>query len=266
MEEVDEASSRWNQARQRLFVLLTNQTSSRMSYAIAVCVNVAILSSTCSFIYTTIPHYRAKRARNPWALIPLTVWLNETICSIIFSVEFVVHLAVLPRLSYLRHHPTIFIDFLALLPWYASLIVGKDFRAISVLRVLRCVRILTMFRATKQLVELLGGTVQRAANMLLLLVCVTTIGMCVIGGALYAVERGKWDPVRRMFVQTINYSCRIQCLGPAEFGIYDGCSDASDYVTIEVHRDCGSVVDNCVPNQVCLSHLSGLACGYHRGK
>jgi hypothetical protein len=234
-----------------VFLLLTHQTSSPLAYAIAICVNAAIVLSTCSFIYTTIPHYRAKRARDPWAIIPLTVWLNETICSIIFTVELLVHIAVLPRLSSLRHHSTIILDFLALLPWYTAHIFGKDFRVISVLRVLRCTRILTMFRATKQLVSLLGGTVQRAANMLLLLLFVTANGISMIGSALYAVEVGKWDPVRHIFVQTVSYSCRVPCLGrPAEFGAYAGCKDASDYVTIEVHRDCSSAVDGCVANQV----------------
>jgi hypothetical protein len=248
VEEVDVASSRWNRARQWVFLLLTNQSSSPLAYAISVFVNAAILLSTCSFIYSTIPHYRAKRARNPWAIIPLSVWLIETVCSIIFSVEFVVHMAVIPRLASLQHHPAIIINFLALLPWYTARIVGDDFRVISVLR---CTRLLTMFRATKQLVSLLGGTVQRAANMLLLLVCVTANGICMIGSALYAAEAGKWDPIRQIFVQTISYSCRVPCLGPDEFGTYAGCRDASDYVSIEVHRDFGAVADDCVPNQVC---------------
>lgn len=251
VEDVDQTGTWWQQARQRAHVALTNQTSSHLAYALASVINTAIILSTLSFIYTTIPHYRAARANDPRAAIPFGVWLTETICAAVFTAELAARLVALPRLSNVRHHPTLVVDVLALLPWYVQLSLGRDIKILSVLRVLRCIRILMMFRATKQLVSLLGGTVQRAANMLLLLVCVTSMWIGVVAGALLAAERGAWDAGREMFVQTVGYACPAACPGPSLFGAYAGCGAAGDRTTIDIGLSYAAVAGaECEPIRV----------------
>jgi hypothetical protein len=213
---------------------------------VAICVNVCIISSTLSYIYTSFPQYRVQSDKDRWALVPAGIFWNDAVCAVVFTLELALRLFSLPRLGLIVRQPGLFIDMLVLIPWYASVISGRTIQILSILRILRSVRILMIFRATKKLVSLLGGTVQRAAYMLLLLMCVITMGICLLGVALWTFERGEWDPFRRMFVRTASIACSVRCPRAAVFGAYAGCEKEGDTImmnmghsgSIDVHENC----------------------------
>ena len=241
--------------RQQIYVLMNDQTSSRGAYLVSALINVAIITSTLSYIYSSLPEYRMYVAKDPYGTIPAGIYWHDLFCAVVFTIELILRLVSLPSFAALRSHPSIFLDVAAVAPWYIETISGHAIAFFSVLRVARSVRMLMIFQATQNLLSLLGGTAQRAANMLGLLVCVITMWICVLGVTLWAFERGDWDPDRRMFALHTSWECPVTCPQEAHFGPYGGCRFAGDEVMMNVGyrrqsslQGCTSVkVRSCIP-------------------
>lgn len=223
-----------NRLRKRMHRLVTDEKSSREAVILAIVINACVISSTLSYIYTSLPDFRMREARNKWGVVPAGVFWNDAFCAVVFTVELGLRVLSVPELRLLLQQPTLLNDVLALVPWYTKTITGQTINVLSVLRVLRSVRILMFFRATKHLVALLGGTVKRAANMLLLLMCIITMWICLLGVALWTFERGDWDPLRRGFFRKVRVECPVACPQRAVFGVYAGCDDVGQMTMIDM--------------------------------
>ena len=257
--------------RQRIYVLMNDQTSSKGACIISAIINITILTSTMTYIYSSLPEYRRQFANDPYGHIVRGIFWHDAVAAVVFTLELILRIASLPKISSLRRHPSIFLDLAAVIPWYVYNITGSTIAFFSVLRVARSVRMLLIFSATKRLLLLLGGTAQRAANMLLLLMCIVTMCICVLGVALWAFESGEWDPERRMFVRDASVACPVTCPHAAHFGAYAGCQFEGDRIMLDMGGRAHHSLTDCVTIKVpfcplrlrhCFAQLIGL-CSSH---
>lgn len=251
-------SHRSSGLRQRIYVLMNDQTSSMGAYFISTVINLAILTSTMTYIYSSLPEYRRQYANDPQGVIARGIFWHDAVAAVIFTLELILRIGSLPDLASVRRHPSIFLDLAAVIPWYIYNITGGMIKFFSVLRVARSVRMLLIFSATKRLLLLLGGTAQRAANMLLLLMCIVTMCICVLGVALWAFERGEWDPERRMFVHTASVECPVECPQAAHFGAYAGCQHEGDRIMLNMGNRAHHSLTDCVAIKVSFRLMSSL--------
>lgn len=232
--------------RERLYLLLHDQTSSRGAAIIAAVINLAIITSTLSYTYSSLPEYRVAVATDPSSPKAAGIFWHDAVCAALFTVELLLRLISLPDIKSVTRHPSLLLDVAALLPWYIQTFTSTRLAILSVLRVARSVRMLMIFRATQDLVLLLGGTAQRAANMLLLLGCIVTMSICMVGLSLWAFERGEWDSERRMFVRDESIVCPVTCPHQAHFGAYAGCRHEGDAVMLSMGMRPHHALTDCV--------------------
>jgi hypothetical protein len=105
--------------RQRIYVLMNCQTSSHWAAIIAAVINLAIITSTLTYIYSSLPEYRQEVAIDPSGPKPAGIFWNDAVCA--SSLELLLRVISLPDLSSISRHHSIFLDLAALLPWYIRL-------------------------------------------------------------------------------------------------------------------------------------------------
>eukprot|EP00892_Ulva_mutabilis_P002385 jgi/Ulvmu1/12147/UM085_0011.1 len=246
--------------KQRLYNLSMDHTYSVATLWIAVLLNIAVVTSSLTYVYSSLPIFRVMNARDSSAPIPFGVAVHDFVCALLFSAEAALRLFRAPSLWRLLTRTSFVLDLLALVPWYSQTLAGANLAVLSAARVLRIVRVLLMSRRIKTLLLLIGTTFRRAATMLLLLACLTTMMICMLGLLLWPAERGEWDAERRMFVRTSGWSCPVICERKAHFGVFAGCSQAGEEIWIRSRHKLGVEQHRCIAMQEESPFSSITAC------
>ena len=138
----------------------------------------------------------------------------ETVCIIIFSVEYVLRIATagsaMPLYRFV-FEPLNLLDLVAILPWYVTFVISTIYPdgeegafgpVFSVVRVVRLARILRVLKASKELAMFLviARTLHRAAAVLALLFFVVSTCMLLFGALIVEFERGVYNPHLRTYV------------------------------------------------------------------
>lgn len=244
--------------KQYIYRLVVDHKFLQASFWIALTLNVAIVTSSLTYVYSSLPEYRVTHSQDPTALVPYAIAVHDFVCALLFSVEAVLRLTCAPSLRALVCKTTFVMDLLALVPWYAKTLGGVEVEVLSAARMLRTVRVLLMCGSIKKLLFLISTTFRRAANMLMLLACLTTMMICMLGFLLWPAERGDWDDHRRMFVRNSGWRCPTICERLTHFGLFAGCAGAGDEVWISASYKVGLEQHRCVQVQVSDAHCLSI--------
>ena len=185
--------------RQRVYLLLTEPTSSPAALLLSLLMFGLIFVSISSFIASTMPEHAGKPALD----------IIEMVCQLIFSLEYVIKIFCAPSRIAAIKDPLNLIDLASIVPWYVELVVsGLQFgytpgdnassssSSARVLRIFRLFRVIKVFRlgsrAKKIQVVLLA--VQDSADMFIVLGFLLSLGLVMFSALIYFAERGQQVP------------------------------------------------------------------------
>ncbi len=99
------------------------------------------------------------------------------------------------------------VDLLSIIPFYLELAIhGRhigEFQKFTILRLFRLLRLLRTFQTSyllKMSVEAMIVAVQRSLETLVAIICFLIMVIIVASTMIYYVERGEYDPVRKLFI------------------------------------------------------------------
>lgn len=238
--------------RQRLFLMLEDPTLSVMGRIATGLVIITVIVSTVSFVLESVPELRVRPAecqRLRSAGQPLTVdacepephgvfFLFEVVCITIFTIEYVARMSLvhsvadgnglLFTLRYAMLGINV-IDFLAIVPFYISIIgVGAK----GSLRILRLLRVLRLFKLSKHHpgVAMLAEVMAMSGQPLLLLLFFNIIVVVLFGSLMYFAENEKFSVAPEFTEATIGCNSTEPALFPLGVIVRTG----RDMVTEEV--------------------------------
>eukprot|EP00899_Mesostigma_viride_P024492 jgi/Mesvir1/5227/Mv15355-RA.2 len=193
----ESAMGRWRRVRQQVWQVMTDATSSRFAYCLSIFLLSFILVSTIGIILESMPQFERGAPRDRLELI-------EVISVSVFTAELGLKLGSCPSYRRLLRDPIIWIDFVAILPFYLE----RMFAQISAgsTRTLRVVRLARIFRVLK-----LGGRCDKvlivarvlwdSVDVLFMMALLLLIAVLIWSTLVYFAERGKWDAARRAYVR-----------------------------------------------------------------
>ncbi|XP_028852947.1 potassium voltage-gated channel subfamily S member 3a [Denticeps clupeoides] len=184
--------------RKSVWLRLENPGYSRGAKMLAVASLCVVLTSIVAMCVHSMPEFHQVDANDKEVEDPVLV-VFETICVICFSVEFVVRLAVTPCLRKFLCNALNIIDFVSIIPFYATLAfetveeeeseelenVGK---VVQILRLMRIFRILKLARHSVGL-RSLGATLRHSYHEVGLLLLFLSVGISIFSVLIYFVER-----------------------------------------------------------------------------
>ena len=196
--------------RERIWALFNDPGSSRAASLIAIIIMALIGISCTTFCLETLPELRG---------VPKSVWdMIETICVIIFTVEFVFRIGSCPNLKKFCFELLNIIDFVAIVPFYIELmfapnadttvtlegIEGEDGGSSAVIRILRLVRVFRVFKISRYMtwMSIFGRSMAESISPLSMFVFIIVIGMVFFSAIMYFFEKGDWDPVTEQYYRS----------------------------------------------------------------
>eukprot|EP01059_Diplonema_ambulator_P037510 TRINITY_DN994_c0_g5_i1.p1 TRINITY_DN994_c0_g5~~TRINITY_DN994_c0_g5_i1.p1 ORF type:complete len:544 (+),score=82.71 TRINITY_DN994_c0_g5_i1:100-1731(+) len=143
-----------------------------------------IIVSIINFVVETHPYFYDNK--------PPAIFIIEAICMSYFSLELLLRLVSTPnRRAFLTDTYTI-IDFVSILPFYVSLLVGEEgAKGFIILRILRLMRVFRIFKVTKynEAVNMMLGSLKNSTEGLYLLLFLILLSTVIFSSAMYFVER-----------------------------------------------------------------------------
>ena len=134
----------------------------------------------------------------------------ESVCSILFTVEYVVRFFSCPnKLKFVREFLSI-VDLFAILPFYFEIIQslsgGDSFVNTSFIRIVRLVRIVRVLKVSRYLTwfRLFGSALAKSAQPLAMLFFIIMICMIFFSSIMFTAERGMWSYEHGMWVTLDN--------------------------------------------------------------
>ncbi|XP_028654999.1 potassium voltage-gated channel subfamily S member 3 [Erpetoichthys calabaricus] len=156
-----------------------------------------VLTSIAAMCVHSMPEFQVFDANDNEIEDPILVVL-EIVCIIWFSAEFVVRLTVAPCLRKFFTNPLNTIDFVSIIPFYATLAVDKvdeeseDLenvgKVVQILRLMRIFRILKLARHSVGL-RSLGATLRHSYHEVGLLLLFLAVGISIFSVLVYSVEK-----------------------------------------------------------------------------
>ena len=115
-----------------------------------------ILISTATFVLSTFDELQATEdGDQAYPIVIIVIDIIDMVTVVIFSLEYILRFIVCPRKFPFFIEPMNFVDFIALLPFYVSLvleeledyeIIGKAGKIIRLMKVMRILRVYKLFR------------------------------------------------------------------------------------------------------------------------
>ena len=139
-------------------------------------------------------------------------WLHDVNIVIViwFTLELITRFTVCPdRLKFICAGGTV-VDFLAIFPFYASLVVGPgNAGTLNAVRVARVVRVLKLTRHSRGL-RVIINTLKSSASELLLLVFFLLVVVLVCSSLLYFTEKGEFSSGLQNIAALVQLSYRFK--------------------------------------------------------
>ncbi|KAM8834356.1 delayed-rectifier potassium channel regulatory subunit KCNS3-like [Synchiropus picturatus] len=186
------------ETRRNVWLRLENPTYSKSAKAIAVASLSVVLVSIVAMCVHSLPDFHHVDENDQEIEDPILATL-ENICVVLFSVEFIIRLAVAPSPWRFLSNSLNLIDLMSVMPFYITLIydlvddgennelenVGK---VVQILRLMRVFRILKLARHSAGL-RSLGATLRHSAHEMRLLVLFLSVSISVFSTLTYFVEK-----------------------------------------------------------------------------
>lgn len=177
--------------QEHLYYLFDDPSSSSKAYWLAVLIVTLILVSISAFV--------AERS-SAEQYVPPEVWsVLETVCTMVFSIEYVVRFYAAPisgksRLNFVTRILNVF-DLLAILPWYLELILKalqvEGGSALGVLRLVRVARVLRLFKLSRYStwLQLVGEGMARSMRPVMILMSFFLLSALISASLMYYLEK-----------------------------------------------------------------------------
>ncbi|KAG9347319.1 hypothetical protein JZ751_004886 [Albula glossodonta] len=186
-----------SEVRRHVWLTMEDPGYSRSSRAVTIASLCVVLISIVAMCIHSMPEFQQVDENDRHIEDPVLAAL-EIACVICFSAEFSVRLVVAPRLRKFLLNPLNIIDFVSILPFYATLAfvtvdeeneelenVGK---VVQILRLMRIFRILKLARHSVGL-RALGSTLRHSYHEVGLLVLFLSVGISIFSVLIYFVEK-----------------------------------------------------------------------------
>lgn len=183
--------------KQRIYLLLTEPTSSKAAMAIQIWMFSLIFLSIISFIVGTMPEHAGKASLD----------VIEMVCQLIFTIEYVLKISTAPKTLKAIRDPLNLIDLASIVPWYAEIAVsglrfgyegqgGSSTSSARVLRIFRLFRVVKVFRlgSRARKIQVVLIAVQDSADMFIVLGFLLLLGLVVFSAMIYFAENNKQTP------------------------------------------------------------------------
>uniref|UniRef100_A0A4W5NYL2 Potassium voltage-gated channel, delayed-rectifier, subfamily S, member 3a n=1 Tax=Hucho hucho TaxID=62062 RepID=A0A4W5NYL2_9TELE len=186
-----------SEVRKNIWLRLENPGYSRLAKVIAVASLAMVLTSIVAMCIHSIPEFHQVDLNDKEIEDPVLA-IFEAVCVVSFSVEFLVRLSVAPCPRKFLSNPLNIIDFVSIVPFYATLAfemvdeeneelenVGK---VVQILRLMRIFRILKLARHSAGL-RSLGATLRHSYHEVGLLMLFLYVGISIFSALIYFVEK-----------------------------------------------------------------------------
>ncbi|XP_029442119.1 potassium voltage-gated channel subfamily S member 3-like [Rhinatrema bivittatum] len=196
--ELERFSTMWfGEFRKKMWVRLENPAHSLSAKLFAISSLSVVLTSIVAMCIHSMPEFQ-KLDVNDREIEDPVLEVVEVICIAWFTIEFVVRLAMAPCQKTFWTNPMNIIDFISIIPFYATLIVDtKDEesegienmgKVVQILRLMRIFRILKLARHSVGL-RSLGATLRHSYNEVGLLLLFLAVGISIFSVLVYSVEK-----------------------------------------------------------------------------
>ncbi|KPP75374.1 potassium voltage-gated channel subfamily S member 3-like [Scleropages formosus] len=199
--DVEKFEGAWcSEIRKNIWLRLENPGYSRSAKMIAIASLAVVITSIVAMCIHSMPEFQQVDANEKEIEDPVLA-VFEIICVLCFSLEFLVRLLVTPCLRKFLGNPLNIIDFVSIVPFYATLAfetvdeesdenedlenVGK---VVQILRLMRIFRILKLARHSVGL-RSLGATLRHSYHEVGLLLLFLSVGISIFSVLIYFVEK-----------------------------------------------------------------------------
>eukprot|EP00736_Rhodelphis_marinus_P012195 Rmarinus@m.16813 len=194
--------TRLHYVRERVWELFEDPSSSSLAHFFMVLSVSLILLSVVAFCIETLPEYENESPKAFEAI--------EMVCVFWFTIEFVCRLFATDDLKAFCRDVLNYIDFLAIFPFYLTLIFAKGERdTFYALRLLRLVRVLRVFKLSRHSagLKVIAITLKNSSRELGLLMFLMLIGIVLFSSAVYYAEREAEDTPFKSIPHSFWWAC-----------------------------------------------------------
>ncbi|KAK3755620.1 hypothetical protein QZH41_017622 [Actinostola sp. cb2023] len=185
-ESLDENSSKWQRLQPKMWAILDEPHSSRLAKGVSYMSCIFITVSIAIFCATTMPSIRQTSSEKN-AVMGSIKELDyvEMICSIFFTIEFLMRFISCPsKLRFIRGIMN-WIDFVAVVPYFVSLIKhDPKVKMLVVIRILRLFRFIKLSYGLQIMVQ----TLKASSHELILLLLMLLIPVVMFSSIVYYIE------------------------------------------------------------------------------
>ncbi|KAK9830302.1 hypothetical protein WJX72_010877 [[Myrmecia] bisecta] len=183
-------ASRVQQLRARIWRFMNMPDSSALAFLTSLLIMAVIVVSTASFCLETLDHFNNPKAISKFKAV-------ETVCIIIFTLEYLLKLFTAPDLRRFLKQPMNVVDLAAIAPWYLGLILSSSKAAgTRILRVLRLVRIMRIFKLGGRYgkAQVIMRAIVESADVLGIMLFLLSLTVVIFSTLIYYCEKGVYDP------------------------------------------------------------------------
>ncbi|XP_073529066.1 delayed-rectifier potassium channel regulatory subunit KCNS3 [Phyllobates terribilis] len=190
-------SQKFGNVRKKIWVRLENPAFSLSAKLFAISSLSVVLTSIVAMCIHSMPEFH-QLDNNERELEDPVLEVVEIICIVFFTTELVVRLAVAPSQKKFWKNPMNIIDFVSIIPFYATLVVDtKDTenegienmgKVVQILRLMRIFRILKLARHSVGL-RSLGATLRHSYHEVGLLLLFLAVGISIFSVLVYYLEK-----------------------------------------------------------------------------
>jgi len=191
----------------RIYIFLSEPSSSLSAKVFAIFMMSIIVLSTLTFCLESLPWYFSPHGGE------FTVWFFiEATCIVIFTIELTVRLTVCPsKVTFVTEWMNI-IDFVAVLPFYLEMLArGVAIPGLAVLRVLRLARVLRLMKVSQGPVKILALTLKESLKPMYSLLMLIAMAMLLFASFIYFAERGALNPITNEWERKTGLRCPLEC-------------------------------------------------------
>ena len=178
-----------------MWVLFEKPNSSKGARVLAVFSISIILLSITVFCLETVPSMNPDLPEGEH--MEQTWYLLNIVCSVWFTLELIFRFVAAPnKIAFIKSALNL-IDFLSILPFYITQVVGHTSdHSLAVLRVIRVIRVIRIFKLTRHSrgLHILANTIKASFQELIMLVLFLAIAIILFSSAVYFAEASDHKP------------------------------------------------------------------------
>ena len=171
------------------------------SKVITITITILIIISVCVALLESLLMYADNK--------PARFFVIETICVTCFTIEFVLRMWSCPAPAKFITNWMNLIDLVAIAPYYIDIVFDQTVPGLTVFRVVRLARIMTLFKSARRQAKVYVETMRQSLSTMYLLFLIDVIGALVLATLIYYAERGSYDTNLQVWMRPESYTCEV---------------------------------------------------------